>query len=84
MRGRQVGKRRPKRDDDGGEPRDVRCSPNEGEHEPQRLAFIESGDRAGMPKKPKFNDDSDACGLTHATSNAIEPQATFEIGRAHV
>ena len=67
-------KRVPARDDDGGEPRDVRSSPNEGEHEPQRLAFVESGDRASMPKEPEFDDDGDACGLEHLTNSIVEPQ----------
>ena len=67
-------KRVPARDDDGGEPRDVRSSPNEGEHEPQRLAFVESGDQASMPKEPEFDDDGDACGLEHVTNSIVEPQ----------
>ena len=79
-------KRVPACDEDGGEPRDIRCSPNEGEHEPQRLAFVESGDWAGMPKEPKFNDNGDTHGLTHATSRhqEIGEALVFPVRSDHV
>ena len=31
-----------------------------------------------MPKEPKFDDNSDACGLEHATSCIVEPQTTLK------
>ena len=48
-------------------------SPNGRENKPQQLTFVGSGDRAGMPKQPDFNDNGDMHRLAHATSNAIEP-----------
>ena len=36
------------------------------------------GNQVCRSQQPEFNDNGDACGLAHATSNTIEPQATFE------
>ena len=65
-------------DDDVDELGELEFSPNGREHKPQWLAYVGSGDRAGMPKEPKFNDDGDACGLKHATSSIVKPQTTLE------
>ena len=52
--------------------------PNEREYEPPDLEDAETGAQVCRSQQPEFDDDGDACGLAHATSNAIEPQATFE------
>ena len=85
MRRTQDGKRRPrcnkvcnkhipKCDDDGNEPRDIECSPNGRENEPQRLIHTRSGNQAGVPKEIGYDNNGNTCGLAHTTCTIVEPQ----------
>ena len=53
-------------------------NPNERERDSPDLKDAEMGNQVCRSQQPEFDDDSDACGLAHATSSIVEPQAMFE------